>query len=84
MFELRIYNRRPCGMVRYRHGGLAAIAPVAHQIVVDVAPARTGTGNAVITAESAKVLPFPATADRTNRKKSGPRGAGRPKGRPKS
>ncbi len=84
MFELRIYDRRPSGMVRYRHGGLSAIVPVAHRIVVDIAPARTGTGDAVLTPESAKVLPFPAAADRTNRKKSGPRGSGRPKGRPNS
>jgi hypothetical protein len=84
MFELRIYDRRPSSIVRYRHGGLAAIAPVAHKIVVDIAPVRTGTGDAVIAPESATVLPFPAAADRTSRKKNGSRGGGRPKGRPKS
>ena len=84
MFELRIYNRQPSCIVRYRHGGLAAIAPVAHTIAVDIASARTGTGDAVIVPESAKVLPFPVAADRPSRKKGGPRGGGRPKGRPNS
>jgi hypothetical protein len=84
MFELRIYDRRPSSIVRYRHGGLAAIAPAAHRMVVDIAPARTGTGDAVIAPESATVLLFPAAADRTSRNKGGPRGGGRAKRRPKS
>lgn len=84
MFELRIYNRRPSCIVRYRHGGLAAIVPVAHKIAVDIATARTGTGDAVAAPESATVLPFPAAAHRTGRKKGGPRGAARPKGRSKT
>lgn len=84
MFELRIYNRRPSGIVRYRHGGLAAIMPIAHKIVVNLAAARTGTGDAVIAPESAKVLPFPAASDRPSRNKSGSRGGGRAKRRPQS
>ena len=84
MFELRIYDRRPSSIVRYRHGGLAAIVPVAHKIVIDIAPARTGTGDTVVAQESAEVLPFLAATDRTSRNKGASRGGGRPKGRPKS
>jgi hypothetical protein len=85
MFELRIYGRRSSGMVRYRHGGLAAIVPVDQKVVEEIAPALTGTGDAVLRIdrpESAVVLAFPAPVDRLNRAKKG-RPNGRSKGRPK-
>jgi len=73
-------------MVRYRHGGLAAIVPVDQKIVEEIAPALTGTGDAVLhidRPESAVVLAFPAPVDRLNRAKKG-RPNGRSKGRPKN
>ena len=85
MFELRIYGRRSSGMVRYRHGGLAAIVPVDQKVVEEIAPALTGTGDAVLRIdrpESAVVLAFPAPVDRLKRAKKG-RPNGRSKGRPK-
>ena len=86
MFELRIYGRRSSGTVRYRHGGMAAIVPVDQKIIFEVAPALTGTGDAVLPAdrpEGAKVLAFPAPVDRLNRSGNG-RAKGRPKGRTKT
>jgi hypothetical protein len=86
MFELRLYNRRPSCLVRYRHGGYGAIFPVSQRNAVDVTTAKTGTGDVAIAAEtpeSANVLPFPGHNDRPGRKKS-PRLKGRPNGRKKS
>jgi hypothetical protein len=86
MFELRLYNRRPSCVVRYRHGGYAAIVPMGQRSVVDVATAKTGTGDVAIAtepSETAKVLPFPGQSERPGRKKS-TRLKGRPNGRKKS
>ncbi len=86
MFELRIYGRRSSGTVRYRHGGLAAIVPVEQKIIEEIAPALTGTGDAVLHVdrpESAVVLAFPASVERLNRANKG-RTNSRSKGRPKS
>ena len=85
MFELRLYNRRPSCLVRYRHGGDAAIAPTGQRSVVDVATAKTGTGDITVPADapdSGKVLQFPAQTERPGRKKNS-RLKGRPKGRNK-
>lgn len=86
MFELRLYDRRPSCMVRYRHGGYAAIVPFGQRSIVDVATAKTGTGDIAITTEvpeTATVLPFPGQSERPGRKKN-TRLKGRPKGRKKS
>lgn len=87
MFELRVYGRRSCCTVRYRHGGLAAIVPVDQKIISVVEPALTGTGDTVLPmerAEGADVLAFPAPVERANRSAgNGTRANGRPKGRPK-
>lgn len=85
MFELRLYNRRPSCLIRYRHGGYAAIFPLSQRSAIDIATAKTGTGDIAVTAEApetAKVLPFPAQTDRPGRKKN-VRLKGRPSGRKK-
>ena len=72
MFELRLYNRRPSCLIRYRHGGYAAISPLGQKIVMDVATAKTGTSDIVIAAdapETGKVLPFPGQSERPGRSK---------------
>lgn len=88
MFELRIYGRRSSCTVRYRHGGLAAIAPVDQKVIAAYESALTGTGDAVLKVdrpEGAKVLAFPAPVERLNRSgNGGGRANGRPKGRPKN
>ena len=86
LFELRLYNRRPCCLVRYRHGGYAAIFPMGQKSAVDVAASKTGTGDIAIateTPETGKVLPFPGQTERPGRKKN-TRLKGRPNGRKKS
>ena len=86
MFELRLYNRRPSCLIRYRHGGYGAIFPISQKNAVDVAAARTGTGDVAIAAETpetGKVLPFPKQVERPGRKKSA-RPKGRPNGRKKT
>jgi len=80
MFELRLYKRRPSCLVRYRHGGYAAIFPLSQKSLVDFSAAKTGTGDVAIAAEvpeTGKVLPFPNQTDRPGRKKGA-----RPKSRP--
>lgn len=70
MFELSLYDRRPSCLVRFRHGGYAAIMPVGQRSIVDVATAMTGTGDIALSAdmpESAKVLPFPGQSERPGR-----------------
>ena len=72
MFELRLYKRRPSCLVRYRHGGYAAIFPASHKNLVDLSAAKTGTGDIAIAAEvleTGKVLPFPNQTDRPGRNK---------------
>jgi hypothetical protein len=86
MFELRIYQRRPSCEVRFRHGGVASVVPLAAIQVVDAIAAKTGTGDVAVVAEvreSAKVLPFPVKTERPARKAKA-RPSGRPKGRKKS
>ena len=86
MFELRLYNRRPSCLIRYRHGGYAAIFPLGQKNGMDIATAKTGTGDVAIAAEgpeTGKVLPFPGQADRPGRKKNA-RLKGRPNGRKKT
>ncbi|NKB58218.1 MAG: hypothetical protein GKS00_17980 [Alphaproteobacteria bacterium] len=86
MFELRIYDRRPSCLARFRHGGYAAIAPVEQRSVMDVTTAMTGTGDIAVSAdvqETAKVLLFPVQSDRPGRKQNG-RPKVRAKGRKKS
>lgn len=85
MFELRLYNRRPSCLVRYRHGGYTAIFPLGQKSIVDIATAKTGTGDIAVAAETpetAKVLPFPGQTERPGRKKSA-RLKGRTNGRKK-
>ena len=82
MFELRLYDRRPSCLVRFRHGGYAAIAPVGQRSIIDIATAVTGTGDIAVSAErpeSAKVLLFPGQTEPIGRKKNG-----RPKARAKA
>ena len=86
MSELRQYNRRPCCLIRYRHGGYAAISPLGQKIVMDVATAKTGTSDIVIAAdapETGKVLPFPGQSERPGRSKK-VRLKGRPNNRNKA
>lgn len=86
MFELRLYNRRPSCLIRYRHGGYAAIFPHGQKTLMGIATAKTGTSNLAIAAEAletGKVLLFPCQTDRPGRKqKSRPKG--RPNGRKKT
>ena len=82
MSELRQYNRRPCCLIRYRHGGHAAISPHVQKIVMNVATAKTGTSDIVIAADApeiGKVLVFPGQSERPDRNKKA-----RLKGRPNS
>ena len=82
MFELRLYNRRPSCLIRYRHGGYAAISPLGQKIVMDVATAKTGTSDIVIAADApeiGKILVFPGQSERPDRNKKA-----RLKGRPNS
>ena len=84
MFELRLYNRRPSCLIRYRHGGYAAIFPLSQKSAVDIAAAKTGTGDIAIAAEppeTGKVLPFP---NQTDRRKKNARLKGRPNSRKKT
>ncbi len=86
MFELRIYQRRPSCEVRFRHGGLASVVPLAEIHVVNEVAAKTGTGDVAVATEIreiAKVLPFPVKTERPARKKPS-RPSGRSKGRNKS
>lgn len=86
MFELRLYNRRPSCLIRYRHGGYAAIFPLGQKASLDVAAAKTGTDSVTIAADSAdtgKVLPFPGQNERPGRKKNS-RLKNRPNGRKKT
>ncbi|MBI10431.1 MAG: hypothetical protein CMM55_13000 [Rhodospirillaceae bacterium] len=86
MFELRLYNRRPSCLIRYRHGGYAAISPLGQKIVMDVETAKTGTSDIVIAAdapETGKVLPFPGQSERPGRSKK-VRLKGRPNNRNKA
>ena len=86
MFELRLYNRRPSCLIRYRHGGYAAIFPLGQKNVMDITATMTGTGDIAITAdtpETGKVLPFPGQTERPGRKKN-TRLKGRPNGRKKT
>ena len=86
MSDLRLYDRRPSCLVRFRHGGYAAISPLGQGSIIDFEAARTGTGDIAIaseTPESAKVLPFPGQSERPGRKKNG-RPNGRSSGRNKT
>ncbi len=86
MFELRLYNRRPSCLVRYRHGGFAAIVPLVQRNIVEVAGAKTGTGDVAVSndpPDTTNVLPFPGQPERPGRKKN-MRVKGRPNGRKKS
>tara|TARA_A100001037_G_scaffold123043_1_gene111911 strand:- start:989 stop:1249 length:261 start_codon:yes stop_codon:yes gene_type:complete len=86
MFELRLYNRRSSCLIRYRHGGYAAIFPLGQKNVMDITATMTGTGDIAITAdtpETGKVLPFPGQTERPGRKKN-TRLKGRPNGRKKT
>ena len=86
MFELRLYNRRPSCLIRYRHDGYTAIFPLGQKSVIDVATAKTGTGDIAVSAdppETGKVLPFPGQTDRPGRKQN-VRSKGRSNGRKKT
>lgn len=86
MFELRLYNRRPSCLIRYRHGGYAAISPLSQRIAKDVTTAKTGTSDIALTSdtpEPGKVLPFPVLSERPGRNKI-PRLQGRPNNRNKT
>ena len=86
MSDLRLYDRRPSCLVRFRHGGYSALSPLGQRSVIDFEAARTGTGDIAITSdapESAKVLPFPGQSERPGRKKNG-RAKGRSSGRNKA
>lgn len=83
MLNLWIYRRRPSCIVRYRHGGQAAIFPPALQQETVVI---RGAARAVVTAEGAarsqpvrhqesNILPFPVAPKRGGRSmKSRPNG----------
>ena len=86
MSELRLYNRRPSCLMRYQHGGYAAIFPLGQKTVLGIFTAKIGTSNLAIAAEALEtgnVLPFPCQTDRPGRKqKSRPKS--RPSGRKKT
>lgn len=62
MSYLWVFRRRPCCMVRYQHGGAAAIYPRQEHASIDVATPRRVASAGDVAAFENNVLIFPSGA----------------------